>query len=956
MTDPWLGHVIDGRYRLDKRVAEGGFGTVFQGFHVGLGRPVAVKLLRVEREVAAFLGEQRGRMVDELRAEGATLQKLSTQTVGVVQALDVGDTTSPTGDWAPYLVLEWVDGEQLGTYSTRRGPLAIDEIVQLLEGVASALGVAHANGIAHRDIKPGNILVTQVGSRTQTKLLDFGVAKVMTNEALARAREATHLSFVAFTPAWAAPEQFNPSLGHTGAWTDVYAFALVVVSMLVGRRAYEGSGPELAARALDRESRPTPRTLGARVSDEVERVLARAVAIDPRNRYAKAAEFWEALVAAALPPEQRALPPSAPMTLATGEAVSSASAPATALDLPAPLALFQGRLIGGEFRLIRELSRGGMGAVYVALQISTGKNRALKLMHPSLVAHARLRERFEQEARVGSRIDSEHVVDVIGAGVDAETAVPWLAMELLEGEDLASYGERRGPLPVGEVVDLFEQLTHAVGAAHRAGVVHRDLKPENIFLASARHAGAAFTVKVLDFGIAKVVADAQVKTTSNIGTPLWMAPEQADARAPIGPAADVWSLGLIAFRLLTGVSYWQSGNEGDPSSARVLTELLFGALPAASERARELGAVVPSAAFDAWFARCVDRDPGRRFANAHDLFVGLRALPRSTAPAMPPQWKAPTEPMGDPAVALHRPQTVPMPPSPAPVAPRRASMWLLLVGATVFSALVAVVMIMASKSDRTAESSETPKHAKKVTKTTEEPPEPKPLPVFPSAGNGSMNPFAVFPVRPPLDFTNAAAACASSFQRVCTESQWVLACGAHPEIAATAVRTVSWDEHKNGWIDRGGGACSTRGVDGSGATPKGFRCCTPGIFMQGFGVDAAAMEALVRRYEVAANSHDAAAVAALFTDVVTQYISLKNLAPKGVQAAAQDWFDKHPEAWDVHERCTLLKRQSSAIWMECRKIVYWGENVSVLPVVYGVVDGKLFAVDERKFIRPRRAP
>src|SRR5580700_7063069 len=138
--------------------------------------------------------------------------------------------------------------------------------------------------------------------------------------------------------------------------------------------------------------------------------------------------------------------------------------------------LAPGDVFANDFRVVKPLSEGGMGAVYVVEQLSTGKRRALKLMLPNLVADVKLRQRFEQEARVGSRIESEHVIEVVGAGVDAPTGTPWLAMELLQGEDLGDLVRRAGALPAGEVRSILEQLCHAIAAAHDAGIVHRDLK------------------------------------------------------------------------------------------------------------------------------------------------------------------------------------------------------------------------------------------------------------------------------------------------------------------------------------------------------------------------------------------------------------------------------------------------------------------------------------------------
>ncbi len=273
-----------------------------------------------------------------------------------------------------------------------------------------------------------------------------------------------------------------------------------------------------------------------------------------------------------------------------------------------------GQVIGGDFRIVRLLGEGGMGAVYVAEQMSTGAHRALKVMHPSVVGEPGLHERFVQEARVGSRIQSDHVVQVVAAGVDPQTGTPWLAMELLEGNELRQAVAAR-PLTASETREIFAQLCHAVGAAHAAGVVHRDLKPENIFLARSRLSGQRFTVKVLDFGIAKILDMARTRMTSAMGSQYWMAPEQTQASDRVLPSTDVWALGLIAFYLLTGKLYWISANM-DAASVAVLREILMDPIVPASQRSAQLGGATLPQGFDAWFARCVHRDPAQRFPTA----------------------------------------------------------------------------------------------------------------------------------------------------------------------------------------------------------------------------------------------------------------------------------------------------------------------------------------------------
>src|SRR5262245_48229130 len=180
----------------------------------------------------------------------------------------------------------------------------------------------------------------------------------------------------------------------------------------------------------------------------------------------------------------------------------------------------------GRYQIVRCLAAGGMGAVYECVHLTTQKRRALKVMLPQVLAASGMRERFELEARVTARIESEHIVETFDAGVDEATGAPFLVMELLRGKDLANLLEQHGPFTSQEVVVLLSQAAIALDKTHAAGIVHRDLKPENLFLTS-RDDGSP-RLKILDFGIAKVVVDGTktAQRTAVIGTPLYMAPEQ----------------------------------------------------------------------------------------------------------------------------------------------------------------------------------------------------------------------------------------------------------------------------------------------------------------------------------------------------------------------------------------------------------------------------------------------
>jgi eukaryotic-like serine/threonine-protein kinase len=293
--------------------------------------------------------------------------------------------------------------------------------------------------------------------------------------------------------------------------------------------------------------------------------------------------------------------------------------------------LVVGAVFGREFRIVRPLRSGGMGSVYVVEQLSTGAQRALKVMAPELASDAATRERFVREARIGAQIDSDHVVEVVTAGVDEESGSPFLVMELLRGEELADAVDRLGPLPLGDVAEVMAQVGHALERAHAKGIVHRDLKPENVFLAMSRRRDATFTVKILDFGIAKLVADQQQKGTQPLGTPLYMPPEQTEHSGRISPASDVWPLGLIAFRLLVGREFWRGV---DGTLPMLLREIVVDAIPFASARAAELGVAdkLPPG-FDAWFARCVTRDIDQRFAEAGSAVHAFAEIVPPGAPA-----------------------------------------------------------------------------------------------------------------------------------------------------------------------------------------------------------------------------------------------------------------------------------------------------------------------------------
>jgi serine/threonine protein kinase len=281
-----------------------------------------------------------------------------------------------------------------------------------------------------------------------------------------------------------------------------------------------------------------------------------------------------------------------------------------------------GNVIGNDFMVVRPLSRGSMGALYVAEQLSTASHRALKLLRREYVSDETLFKRFEREAQMAAKIPSEHVVQIIASGVDEKIQVPWIAMELLEGQHLGDHVAEHGPMPKEVVRQIFEQLCHAIAAAHALGIVHRDLKPANIFLSDARRVGAHKMVKVLDFGVARIMGERLTQSGSPLGTPNWMSPEQTRGESAT-TATDVWALGLIAFYMLSGRLFWRACARPD-SALWVMKEIAEEPIPLASARAIELGAGdrIP-AGFNEWFAQCMARNPEERFVNATAAYAAL---------------------------------------------------------------------------------------------------------------------------------------------------------------------------------------------------------------------------------------------------------------------------------------------------------------------------------------------
>ncbi|HEY2516584.1 MAG TPA: serine/threonine-protein kinase, partial [Polyangiaceae bacterium] len=303
MSDPLqlVGTTVAEKYAIESVVGEGGFAVVYKATHLVWKRPVAIKAFKA---MGSFSEKDRERLLGDFVREGALLAELSERSAAICQARDVGTLTTPGGSWTPFMVLEWLDGVSLERALQDEQQVAVPprspaQALQLLEPIAEALALAHARGIAHRDVKPGNIFLLgdPRAEGCPVKLLDFGIAKVVQDaQKMAGGFSQTTGQVTSFTPSYGAPEQFSRAQGATGPWTDVFAMALIFGELVAGKEPLVGDDvAQLAFASMDVNRRPTPRTLGVHVSDELEAVLAKALAVPTQDRWATMGEFWNAL-------------------------------------------------------------------------------------------------------------------------------------------------------------------------------------------------------------------------------------------------------------------------------------------------------------------------------------------------------------------------------------------------------------------------------------------------------------------------------------------------------------------------------------------------------------------------------------------------------------------------------------------------------------------------------------
>jgi serine/threonine protein kinase len=272
-----------------------------------------------------------------------------------------------------------------------------------------------------------------------------------------------------------------------------------------------------------------------------------------------------------------------------------------------------GKLLDDKYRIESFISGGGMGAVYRAQHVMLGKTVAVKVIKPELVTSDEVVTRFQREARAASNLDHSNIVTVYDLGQTPEGTL-YIAMEFIDGPSLRDAIRREGPLAPGRAIDILRQVASALSAAHRKQIVHRDLKSHNLMLAADDR--GRDVVKLVDFGIAKTFDESTQLTAAGymLGTPHYMSPEQA-AGKPVDHRADLYSLGVILYEMLTGQVPFN-----DDSLTSVLLKLATEVPPPPSARRPDL--TVPPA-LEAVAMRCLEKDPADRFQSAEEFAEAL---------------------------------------------------------------------------------------------------------------------------------------------------------------------------------------------------------------------------------------------------------------------------------------------------------------------------------------------
>jgi serine/threonine protein kinase len=545
-----IGKVIKGTYRILEELGRGTVSTAYVAEDTAHERRVALKIIHPD-----LSGE--GQFTSRFTQEARLLTEFDSP--HAVRVLDFG-----TDEGLDYVVMEYIEGTALSTVLGPVGTFRVKRALGIIRQVARGLEDAHDRGVVHRDIRPTNIMVAADGV---ARVMDFGLAA------------GTDLNRLSSSGMVGTPHYLAPELTEAGREADIradiYSLGVTLFEMLAGQRPYEADDAAEIVRKHLQEPVPSVRQFNEEIPGEVDDLVRKCLAKEPRDRFQTPTELLRAI----------------------DEALEEKE-PGLGLER-----LLTGRTLG-QCRLLEQLGRGGMAAVYKAYQSSLDRYVAVKVLPPSLAYSPDFAARFRREARAIARLNHPNILPVYDSGQEGELS--YLVMRYVEGGTLQEMLGK--PMPLERVVEIITQVGGALEYAHQEGIIHRDVKPSNVLMDKGEWAFLS------DFGLAKMVeTSVQLTKTGALGTPAYMAPELGKGE-PADERSDIYSLGIVLYEMLTGRVPFKA-----PTPMAVVLEHISTPLPVP----RTINPDIPEAV-EQVLLKALAKDPADRFRCMGEMVTALQ--------------------------------------------------------------------------------------------------------------------------------------------------------------------------------------------------------------------------------------------------------------------------------------------------------------------------------------------